>query len=419
MDEQDQATLPHNQLKLSGLVKRGASGRLVVRNRLYAKLFNREWVHAIQNLSKSQGALALKGDPTTHRVGNYRIDELLGAGAMGEVYKAWDERLARTVAVRRIWSDAMSSPEQRRRLRRGALKASRLHHPSIARILDLVATGSDDWIIFEMAEGKTLDEALRARPFTLAEMLRYCALVAEGLAAAHENDLVHGHLKTRNLMIDARGRPKILDLGLSDDLTATRELHSGSAPHGGPSSSRVEVDGAIVGAVLTIAPEQVTEDRIDARSDLFAFGCVLYEILTGRPPFFAPGLHSTLFKLMNDRQEPAVRFFPGLPKELSDAIDRLLEKNPDLRPQNAIEIQELLTDLAEEVDPALTLPAPFQVTADELRDAAIESAEESGTTMMLTAPGVPDAQRSRRLLGIAILVLGSALWVLIAWLIFR
>ncbi len=414
VDEHDQATLPHTQLKLSGLVKRDSSGCLVVRNELYGKLFNRDWVLYIQQLSQSQGTLALKGDPTTHRVGNYRIDKLLGSGALGEVYNAWDERLARTVAIRRIWTDAMSTPEQRRKLRRVALRASRLHHGAIARILDLVATGSDDWIVFEMAEGKTFDQALASRPFTMAEVLRILAQIAAGLSAAHEYGLVHGSLKTRNLMVDSSDRAKILDLGLADDLVATRELNPGTT---GPSSSRVEIDGVIVGSILSIAPEQIADETADARSDLFAFGCILYEVFTGRPPFFAPGLHSTLFKLMNERQPPAIERFPKMPEELSQWIDRLLEKDPELRPQTAREVQELLEDLAKEVDPKLRIPPPFQVSASDLHaasESASKQAEESSSTMIFTV-GTPDTQRSRHLLGVAILLLALALWVLIFW----
>ena len=267
-------------------------------------------------------------------LGPYRIERLLGRGGRGEVYEAWDERLRRRVAVKRLRS-AGDPRDNRRRLRREARAAARLDHPAIVRIYDLLERPDGDWIVMERVAGVTLAEWLeRNGPMAIDPSLELAGQLADGLAYAHRRGLVHRDLKTENVMISEAGGAKLLDFGLALDDAATR------------AASREET-GGIVGTVRAMAPEQALGRPVDQRSDLFSFGVLLFETLAGRSPFLAPTVGETLARLCTHRPAALAELRPEAPGELATLVDRLLEKDPACRPSDSGELLLEIRRIAE------------------------------------------------------------------------
>lgn len=275
------------------------------------------------------------------RIGPYRVESTLGRGGMDEVVSAYDERLDRRVAIKRIRHDASADrgAADRERLRREARAAAALSHPAIVQIHDILSEGDDDAIVMELVEGRSLAECLEDGPLRVPEALRLARQVAEGLAEAHDVGLVHRDLKAENVMVtlprgDHPGRAKILDFGLAKQL------------------SRNELDetltqkGAILGTLRAMAPEQAEGAEIDHRSDLFSLGVLLYEMLTGHSPFRGANALETLGRLATETPRPARALNPTVPTELDSLIARLLEKQPERRPGDADEVARALKELA-------------------------------------------------------------------------
>lgn len=260
------------------------------------------------------------------KIGPYRVYERLGVGGMGEVFKAYDDRLDRWVAIKRIRPDREDAEDNRERFKREARATARLNHPAIVHLYGIFQEGDSDCIVMEYVEGRTLDSILSEGPL---DPLRVASLgheIASGLAEAHANGILHRDLKAENIIITPRGRSKILDFGLAKPIL------------------RSELDpvltgkGQLVGTSRAMSPEYVSGDNVDHRSDLFALGVLLYETLTGQSPFKAHNTLATLKQVMLHRQMPVKQLVPKVPQELSDLIDRLLEKDPADRPQSAHEI---------------------------------------------------------------------------------
>jgi serine/threonine protein kinase/predicted ATPase len=266
---------------------------------------------------------------TPARVGSYRIEERLGAGGMGVVYRGFDEALLRPVALKRLLPDRVDV-NTRKRFRREAQAASRLNHPSIVHIYDIVETPEGDWIVMELVEGRPLDEI--AGELDVAQALRIAREIAEGLAEAHGIGVIHRDLKTSNVMITRAGRAKILDFGIA-------KLAQGS------DDTVLSQIGTIIGTFHAMSPEQAMGRPIDPRSDLFSLGTLLYELLTGTSPFRGSNSTETLARVCSYRQPPAHRMHREVSTELSELVDQLLQKDPDLRPRSAQEVAEAL-DLA-------------------------------------------------------------------------
>jgi serine/threonine-protein kinase len=267
------------------------------------------------------------------RIGPYRLETRLGVGGMGEVYRAFDERLMRRVALKLIRPERAASPVARERFRREARAAAGLNHPSIVQIYDVVESDDGDAIVLEYVEGTTLAQRLALGPLPWEVAAGAGRAIAEGLAAAHARGIVHRDLKAENVMVDAAGRVKILDFGLAkrlepDDLepSLTREL-------------------ALAGTPRAMSPEAARGLPVDARSDLFSFGSLLYEMLAGRSPFAVASTLDTLTNVCTARQAPLRELDPRLPPALSDLVDRLLEKDPARRPASAAEVAAELAEL--------------------------------------------------------------------------
>src|SRR3954468_6663009 len=257
-------------------------------------------------------------------IGPYRLGERLGAGGMGEVYQAYDERLDRWVAVKLIRPEAVENATARERFRREARAAARLSHPSIVQIHDIVESAASDAIVMELVEGESLSRRLARGPLPVDEAVSLGREIAEGLAAAHAKGLIHRDLKPENVMITADGRAKILDFGLAKRLEGEE--------------ASLTADQRVVGTFRAMSPEQAQGLPLDTRSDLFSFGLLLYQCLSGRSPFEGSSTLETLTRICTHRQTPLRELDPAIPAPLSALVDRLLEKEPARRPQSAREV---------------------------------------------------------------------------------
>lgn len=261
---------------------------------------------------------------------------------MGEVYQAYDERLDRWVAVKLIRPEHVDSPTVRERFRREARAAARLSHPSVVRIYDIVESGEGDAIVMELVDGETLARRLARGPLPLPEVVRIGREIAEGLAAAHANGLIHRDLKPENVMITADGKIKILDFGLAKRLEGEASLTA---------------DQQVLGTFRSMSPEQARGLPLDASSDLFSFGLLLYEMLSGRSPFGGSSALETLTRICAHRQTPLREVNPAVPAPLSDLVDQLLEKEPARRPPGAREVARILGQTLETLDATSPLSA--------------------------------------------------------------
>ncbi len=275
-------------------------------------------------------------DSAPASIGPYRVIRPLGQGGMGEVFLAWDPRLEREVAIKRIRPDVVLSPERRARLLREARLAASLGHAAIVQVFDLLAEDGADNIVMEYVPGTTLWEALRSGPLPPARAFPIAVAVAEGLAYAHGRGVIHRDVKTENVLLSPEGAVKISDFGI-----ARRALEE----EGG---ERLTREGIVLGTARTMSPEQACGDPADARSDLFSLGVLLYELFAGLSPFAATTARETVQNILKHRPLPVHEVVPGLPPDLSDLIDQLLEKNPAFRPRDAQEVALRLRRLAGE-----------------------------------------------------------------------
>ena len=278
---------------------------------------------------------------------HYELLEEIGKGGMGVVYKARDTRLDRFVAIKLLPPEKMSDPDRKRRFVQEAKAASGLNHPNIVTIHEIDTLDGVDFMVMEYVDGTPLDRSIPAKGLPIEQTLAYAVQIADALAAAHTAGIVHRDIKPGNIVVTPGGRVKVLDFGLaklveragSEDLTVTAE-----------GATRA---GVIVGTVAYASPEQIEAKPVDARSDVFSFGAVLYEMLTGRRPFQGESQLSTMAAILRDTPQPVVAIRPGLPAELSRILQRCLEKNRDARYRSGAELRD---DLAA-VQARLATPA--------------------------------------------------------------
>jgi len=260
------------------------------------------------------------------RVGPYEIEGWLGAGGMGEVYRARDPRLGRGVALKLITGTPAADSHRVRRFEQEARAAGQLNHPNVVAVYDTGVHEGSPYIVSELLEGQSLRSRLSEGPLPWRKVLDFGRQAAEGLAAAHDRGIVHRDIKPDNIFITGDGRLKILDFGIAK-LAATED--SGDDRTGLPTDT---VDGAVVGTAGYMSPEQVRGERVDARSDLFSLGAVLYEMITGSPAFRRETPAETMTAILrNDPVEPAVPDAPTLPR----IVMRCLEKSCETRFQSA------------------------------------------------------------------------------------
>ncbi len=289
-------------------------------------------------------------------ISHYEVLEKLGEGGMGVVYKARDTRLKRFVALKVLPPEKVTDPERKQRFVQEAQAASALNHPNIVTVYDIGQSDGIDFIAMEHIEGKTLDEFIGRKGLKLSEALRYAIQIADALAAAHAAGIVHRDLKPGNVMATPEGRVKVLDFGLAK----LAEI----APAGAEAqtlTARQPTDlGMIVGTAAYMSPEQAEGKTVDARSDIFSFGSLLYEMLTGTRPFRRDTAALTLAAILH-MEPPALP--DGFPPELERIVARCLRKDPARRFQNMADLKVALDELKEESESGKLPPAPARPAA--------------------------------------------------------
>jgi eukaryotic-like serine/threonine-protein kinase len=336
------------------------------------------------------------------QIGPYRILERLGAGGMGEVFLAYDERLDRKVAIKRIRPEGDVPAERRERFRREARIAARLSHPSIVHIYDVIGEGDTDFIVMEYVEGDNLRRFLRSGPLEMDRAVSIGLDVARGLAEAHRQGIVHRDLKTENILVTPSGSAKITDFGI-----AKRILRDGT-------EESLTRGGFVVGTYRAMSPEQARGEEVDHRSDLFSLGVLFYEMLAGASPFEGDNELATLNRIVQHRQRPLREIRPEVPGELSLLVDQLLQKDPLLRPRSAAEVARALAGTAP--TPALSV-TEAETLAEPVasRPSMLSSARRAGGAEVTARP--PDSALTAQRFPVrtavwiallAVLALGSA-----------
>lgn len=269
--------------------------------------------------------------------GPYRIDEKLGQGGMGVVYKAFDTTLQRPVALKMIQiahQDTAADEASVARFMREARAASRLTHPTIVTIYHFGVEGETQYIVMEYVEGKTLRKLIHDEPMPLDQLYDIAIQVAEGLATAHENNIVHRDMKADNVMVTTKGQVKILDFGLAklkDPVTTTEDSETIFQTQA----------GLAVGTASHMSPEQAMGREVDGKSDVFSFGVVLYHMAAGKVPFAGPNPTITMARILEAEPDPVRRHNPNIPEALEELIHRCLQKNRMFRPSSAELVQTL------------------------------------------------------------------------------
>src|SRR5262245_13559810 len=282
---------------------------------------------------------------------HYRIVSKLGAGGMGEVYLAEDTRLDRKVALKLLLSEFVTNEDRLRRFVQEAKAAAALNHPNIAHIYEVGEADGTHFIAMEFVDGDTLAQRIPREKNSLRVMLKYLSQVAEGLAKAHSVGIVHRDLKPDNIMITRDGYAKILDFGLaklieSQASTSTTEDATTAVMPPKPMS----VAGTIMGTVGYMSPEQAQGKTVDQRSDIFSFGCILYEAATGRRAFQGESAIDTLHKIIYTTPTPVTDLNAHLPANLQRVIRRCLTKELERRYQTIRDIANDLEDLRPEIE---------------------------------------------------------------------
>jgi serine/threonine protein kinase len=293
------------------------------------------------------------------KLGHYEIQSLIGAGGMGEVYRARDARLDRTVAVKVLPAHLSNQPELRERFDREARTISSLNHPHICTLFDVGRQDGIDFLVMEYLDGETLAERLKKGLLPLDRALSYALDIADALNKAHRQGIVHRDLKPGNIMLTASG-PKLLDFGLAK-LTVSPSNSSQSFLHAkgsseGPTVDALTMQGAILGTLQYMPPEQLEGQDADARADIFAFGAVLYEMITGRAAFEGKSQVTLISAIVSSEPSPASTLRPDTPPLLDHVLKRCLAKDPNARWQTASDLFHELKWIVEE-KPFLTVHA--------------------------------------------------------------
>ncbi len=280
---------------------------------------------------------------TGRSLADFQVLDKLGEGGMGVVYKARDVRLKRLVSIKLLGRRQLADAERRRRFVQEARAASALNHPNIVTIYDIVHENGRDVIVMEYVPGKTLDQVIPRTGLALDHVLKYAVQIADGLAAAHAAGIVHRDIKPGNLIVNEAGLVKVVDFGLAK---LSEPLSAGEASTDTAKSETAE--GKILGTAAYMSPEQAEGKKVDARSDIFSFGAVLYEMATGRRAFTADTAAATLAAVIKEQPKPVSEVAPEAPRDLEKLISRCLQKQPDRRWQSMADLRVALSELREE-----------------------------------------------------------------------
>jgi serine/threonine protein kinase len=335
------------------------------------------------------------------KLGPYEIQVLVGAGGMGEVYRARDTRLDRIVAVKILPVHLAGKPEARERFERECRAISALNHPYICHLYDIGLQDDVNYLVMEYLEGETLSARLLRGRLALDLTLRYATEIADALDAAHRRGIVHRDLKPGNLFVTAHGECKVLDFGLAKLEQTEPDFDAPTA--GATAPDLLTSPGSALGTVAYMSPEQVRGEKLDGRTDIFSFGVVLYEMATGTIPFRGKTSGLVVDGIMNRAPEPPVHLNPDIPAELERIIDKSLEKDRDLRYQGAAELRADLKRLQRDSTGKIPAASPGGRSPERPASSASATSAASGKTF---------GRKSGMLIGVAALlvVLLTAGW---------
>lgn len=279
------------------------------------------------------------------RLGPYEILRSLGAGGMGEVYLAQDTRLGRKVAIKFILPEIDANETARKRLLREAQSAAKLDHPNVCAVHEVGEHEGHSFVVMQYVEGESLSARMKRKPLELKEALDIAIKIADALSEAHEHGLIHRDIKPENVMVTSRSQVKVMDFGLAKEVEV-----KGRSVTEVQTQSRITGEGLVVGTVPYMSPEQAQGELLDARSDIFSYGALLYEMVTGVQPFLSNNTAAIVSNILNHEPFPLARFVRETPTELERIVSKALRKNRDQRYQSIKDLLIDLTTLREELE---------------------------------------------------------------------